>query len=67
MPFCFSTAAQDLFTEIEGPHPGGGAAHRDKSREWGRLEAEVEPLLIFGNSGERQRDADTKRCVFRNR
>ena len=35
----FSTAVQDFFTEIEG------AAHRDKSRECGRLKAKVEPLL----------------------
>ena len=27
------------------------AAHRDKSREWGRLKAKVEPLLTLGNSG----------------
>ena len=26
------------------------AAHRGKSREWGRLKAKVEPLLTLGNS-----------------
>jgi len=26
-------------------------AHRDKSREWRRLKANVEPLLTVGNSG----------------
>ena len=29
------------------------AAHRDQSREWGRLKAQVEPLLTLGNGGER--------------
>jgi len=27
------------------------AACREKSREWGRLKAKVEPLLTLGNSG----------------
>ena len=30
------------------------AAHRDKSREWGRLKAKVEPLLALGNNGDLQ-------------
>ena len=27
------------------------AAHRDKSREWGRLKAKVKPLLTLGDRG----------------
>jgi hypothetical protein len=36
-------------------------AHRDKSREWGRLEAKVEPLLTLGNSGRRVRPEESLR------
>ena len=43
------------------------AAHRDKSREWGRLKAKVEPLLTLGNSGlflmGYPRNPFTARCV----
>ena len=33
--------------------PLQSAAHRDKDREWGRLEAKMEPLSTLGNSGKR--------------
>ena len=31
--------------------PFASSARRDKSREWGRLKAKVEPLLTLSNSG----------------
>ena len=32
------------------------AAHRDQSREWGRLKAKGEPLFTLGNSGDQNLD-----------
>ena len=63
---CFSTAVQDLFPENES------AAHRDKSREWGRLKAKLEPLftlgdsgsLVFGRSLTPTEHHDSNRCVL---
>ena len=41
---------QVSFPQIVSGFPLKSAAHRDKSREWGRLKAKVEPLLTLGNS-----------------
>ena len=41
---------REMFPALCGV-PFESAAHRDKSREWGRLNEKVEPLLTFGNSG----------------
>ena len=36
---------------VGGSLCSGGATHRDKSREWGRLKTKVDPLLTLGNRG----------------
>jgi len=50
-----------MYLNLPEPAPGKrlirqfplkSAAHREKSREWGRLNAKVEPVLTWVNSGE---------------
>ena len=50
-------------TRDRGPQ---SAVPRDKSREWGRLKAKVEPLLTLGNSGEQRaaRAYRRERCTW---
>ena len=40
------------------------AAHRDKSREWFRLKANLEPLLTVNNSGYLEGDAAPGTIVY---
>ena len=43
-----------LWTRVDvclGGTPSKSATHRDRSPQWGRLKAKVEPLLTSGNNG----------------